>query len=158
MDGDGCDDFVSGGGDTTAFAGAGAGGGILFSGRTGKVLVVGLDEQQGDNLGAAVDGCGDMDGDRIPDFVAGGGQSQRVAVRAFSGRTGQGIRSWTNATVSTLGGLAIKSGGIDIDQDGVPEVISSDFGSRERALRPRRIAALPLLIVPGFLPRAAGRR
>lgn len=122
IDGDRRDDFVVGG---AVFNGPG--GAFVFSGRTGQVLVRGMDPQPGDNLGASVDGCGDMDGDGVPDFVVGswGGLSTPGLVTAFSGRDGQPIRTWRPADLGRTGLEAdtLRSGGRDFDQDGVPDVL-----------------------------------
>jgi hypothetical protein len=119
VDQDGCDDFVGGAFETVGAA-------VLFSGRTGKVLVIGRGETDG-VLGASVTGCGDLDGDGIPDFAAGtsGGFGQRGLVRAFSSRTGHALFTWTAPTAHQYGnafGDCIASN-IDLDRDGVSEVL-----------------------------------
>jgi hypothetical protein len=122
VDGDGADDFVAGGGDRRLNKGAA----IVFSGRTGQILVMGVDERAGDYIGTCVDGCGDLDGDGVPDFVSGGAGTGRArgVVTAFSGKTGHVIRTWSSETIG-LGfeGWDVKSGGIDVDRDGAPDVI-----------------------------------
>jgi hypothetical protein len=122
VDADGCDDFVSGAFETVANVGVA----VLFSGRTGKVLTIGYGDPDG-VLGASVTGCGDLDGDGVPDFAAstGGNFGQRGLVRAFSGRTGGALFTWVSPTVTQYGnsfGYAIASE-VDLDRDGVSEVL-----------------------------------
>ncbi len=115
VDGDRCDDFVAGAVSNTGEVA------IVFSGRTGQQLV------RGQGVGYAVTGCGDLDGDGIPDFAGGrqpGSPIQGMA-RAFSGRTGEPLFTWTSRTTQQYGnsfGTAI-SGGQDADLDGVPDLI-----------------------------------
>ena len=121
LDRDGIDDFVVGGFDKTV----GLGAGVVLSGRTGKVLVKGVSPLRSDAIGHCVDGCGDMDGDGHPDFVAsssGGFQQQGIAV-AFSGKTGKVIHLWKASKPGWSFGLAMRSGGRDLDRDGVPDVV-----------------------------------
>jgi hypothetical protein len=113
VNGDGIDDVVVVGFDIPSFAGAA----IVLSGRTGQELVRGIGPQ--DSLLWAVDGCGDLDCDGVPDFTAGSYSSN--AAFAFSGRTGGVLYDWSSVTL----GNGIKSGGIDLDADGVPDIVAS---------------------------------
>lgn len=114
VDGDGGEDFVSAAIDGVAGVWAAA----VISGRTGRVLVTGLGRPDEFVGSATVDGCGDIDGDGVPDFVAGGTALGYPGVAvAFSGRTGQRIYTWVDWT------WVIKGGGIDMDRDGVPDVV-----------------------------------
>ncbi len=121
LDGDGADDFVVGGGDRTIPAGAA----IVFSGRTGEVLAMGCDPQFGDGIGESVDGCGDMDGDGVLDFVSGNAAVfTNGVVAAFSGATGEVIHVWRAGQIgSGFDGRSVRSEGIDVDRDGVPDVV-----------------------------------
>ena len=120
LDKDGTDDFVVGAFDLVRYRGAAA----VLSGKTGKILVVGFDVKPGDRIGQACDGCGDMDGDGVPDFVAGGGTFGMPVVTAFSGKTGKAIHTWRSTLPSSDLGKVVKSAGIDVDRDGVPDVIA----------------------------------
>lgn len=100
----------------------------VLSGKTGKILVVGVDQKPGDKLGQSVDGCGDMDGDGYPDFVSGGGVFGNPSVTAFSGKTGKPIWTWRSTQAVSDLGYVVRSGGIDVDRDGVPDVIAGAPG------------------------------
>ncbi len=117
VDGDGAGDFVAGGNVPAIASGAA----ILMSGRTGSVLQVGLDERFRDNIGSVVTGCGDIDGDGVPDFAASG---TGPWLRAFSGRTGAPIHSW-RGDLNCFGGQYSLEGGADLDRDGVPDVLAA---------------------------------
>jgi hypothetical protein len=135
VDRDGCDDFVVGAGHADTLGRA-----LLYSGRTGTLLVEGRGELPDDNLGGeAVTGCGDLDGDGIPDFAASGMPflgTGRLVVRAFSGSSGQPLYTWIGKGALTLGG------GIDFDQDGLPDVISgAPYSAPNLPGRPGRIYA-----------------
>jgi hypothetical protein len=101
----------------------------VHSGRTGKLLLTGFGEQPGDGLGGgAMIGCGDIDGDGVPDF-AGSSHGQVIfpgVARVFSGRTGQAIYSWRSFVGSGFG-VAMQSA--DLDLDGVQDFI---VGSLEK--------------------------
>ncbi|MFQ5504183.1 MAG: FG-GAP repeat domain-containing protein, partial [Planctomycetota bacterium] len=115
VDKDGKDDFVLGANEPTRRGMA-----VLVSGATGRTLVTGYGERPYDHLGFKVAGAGDIDGDGVPDFVAGssGGFMTRARVRAFSGKTGKVIFQWTDTT-----GFALPGRGIDMDRDGVPDIV-----------------------------------
>jgi len=122
VDNDHCDDFVTGGwggADTQGRA-------VLISGRTGTILRAGFGELQGDQIGYVVTGCGDIDRDGVPDFAAGNSDfaTTRGVVRVFSGRTAQPLYTWTGRDHqggNTFGSAV--SGGVDVDRDGVPDVL-----------------------------------
>ncbi|MFQ5427072.1 MAG: hypothetical protein ACE5EV_08325, partial [Gaiellales bacterium] len=122
VDRDGIDDYVVGANDVVGLRHTG----IVLSGKTGKVLVRGLNPWPGEALGWAVDGCGDLDGDGVPDFAAGSaaGAFSRGAVAAFSGSTGKVILKWdwTQPTITAIG-WSVRSGGMDLDRDGVPDLV-----------------------------------
>jgi hypothetical protein len=119
FDQDGCDDFV------VAGAADPRGAAVVLSGRTGRLLQVGYGPQPGDNIGWAVDGCGDLDGDGVPDFVASNNAVfQRAVVVAFSGATGAVLYEWNSNQLGVgFEGYDVRGGGIDVDRDGVPDIV-----------------------------------
>ena len=106
LDRDGADDFVVGGYDRVA----GQNAAFVLSGRTGKILVQGLGV-----LSLITAGCGDIDGDGLPDFAASSPTSKRLLV--FSGKDGRVLRDWKT------GVEAIASNGIDVDRDAIPDLV-----------------------------------
>jgi len=91
IDNDGADDFVMG-----CYEPMARGANVIVSGRTGAYIRIcyGL---PGDVLNFWVDNCGDLDLDGYDDFAAANGSLTSVtlsAMRVFSSRTGQILRSW----------------------------------------------------------------
>ncbi len=110
------DDYVLGGVDFVA----GLGAAIVLSGRDGSVLHIGRSQSWQEPIGWTTVGVGDMDGDGVPDFAGGSIPTSGGLVQVFSGRTGQTIRAWQgNGHGYALGG------GVDIDRDGVPDIVTS---------------------------------
>jgi hypothetical protein len=110
LDGDGGDDFGVGALDRVQ----GNAGIAVHSGRTGRLLYYAHDPAYaGVALGREVRGCGDMDGDGKPDFVA----SQDGLTVVFSGATGRSLRSWF--------GVGRSVAAADFDRDGVPDVAAA---------------------------------
>jgi hypothetical protein len=133
VDGDGHPDYVTGGVDQ--FAGVGAA--IVLSGIDGRVLRVGRSVLPYDVIGDSADGVGDMDGDGVPDFAGSSisGFGAVGSVQVFSGRTAQLLRMWSGNNI----GSALRSGGLDFDRDGVPDVLSPYNG------HPQPVATLGVL-------------
>jgi hypothetical protein len=127
---DGFDDFLVG----AASVNTNTGRVQVVSGRDNTVLCTVFGDATGDQLGAGVTGCGDLDGDGYGDWAAGmpgfdGPAGLNTgAVRAYSGRTGLVI-----ATIpGDAGGDRIGSslgGGRDVDGDGVFDVVASSIGA-----------------------------
>jgi len=119
VDGDSCDDFVTGG-----FGPDTNGRVALVSGRTGTLIRVAQGEP-GDEIGHSVTGCGDVDGDGIPDFASGNSDfmTLRCVVKVFSGATGAPIYTLTGGPPQgNAFGWSI-AGGADVDQDGVRDIV-----------------------------------
>ncbi len=124
VDVDGADDFVMGAGEESQRGAA-----ILVSGRQGRILQIGYGERELDRMDYSVAGCGDMDGDGVADFAGGSFWGARGVARVFSGRTGQVLHSWVGpydnfAQVGAFFGGRLL-GGLDVDQDGVPDLITT---------------------------------
>ena len=125
VDADGFDDFVVGAaGDDTA--GGEAGAAFVYSGRTGALLWSWHGEQPGEELGDAVDGAGDVDGDGHADVIVGafrhdgvGANSGRVHV--FSGADGSELLVLVGTGVDDEFGIGVAGVG-DLDGDGRPDV------------------------------------
>ncbi len=116
MNGDGCDDFVLGCVENT-----GRGVLVLTSGRDGSDLRLSYGFVWGDYTCDHVTNLGDIDGDGVNDFVGFPAWFTYTAqVIAFSGATGNVIRSWIDFADSVVGGADF-----DVDLDGVPDLLSS---------------------------------
>jgi FG-GAP-like repeat/FG-GAP repeat/Tetratricopeptide repeat len=85
VDGDGMSDFVTSA-PTKNVRGENAGRIYVYSGRTGALLWS-VDGAPGDQLGTGLEGAGDIDGDGVPDVVAGASSIDTVYV--YSGRDGR---------------------------------------------------------------------
>ena len=89
----------------------------------------------GNRLGASVAGCGDVDGDGTPDYIAGVPSYNRLigvgglltiahdagAAYVYSGMTGQIIRSYLGSVAADRLGEDVAGPG-DVDGDGTPDV------------------------------------
>jgi hypothetical protein len=115
LDGDGGDDFGIGVLDRVQ----GNAGIAVHSGRTGALLYYArAPDYPAAALGHEVHGCGDVDADGKPDFIASTlGVGILGVVVQFSGATGQPLRSWRGSGV----GLAAA----DVDRDGLDDVIAT---------------------------------
>lgn len=86
-------------------------------------LTTGLD---GDQLGQAIVGIDDVDGDLVPDIVAGikNRNGGRGAVILFSGRSGDVIDTWTRVDIGSGDNFGFSVAAIDdVTGDGVPDVV-----------------------------------
>jgi hypothetical protein len=127
LDGDGVRDFLigapyyTGGTPSVNFCG----GAFAFSAKSGTPLCEVLGDNVNDNLGFVVSSLGDVDGDNVPDLLAGsyaspGNGPLSGMVRVASGATGATIRTVYGDTVNDrLGGSLVDMG--DMDGDGVPD-------------------------------------
>jgi hypothetical protein len=110
VDGDGADDFVVGCNDTST-----RGVQMVVSGRTGATIRQTFGLLPGDRSSAHLSNLGDIDGDGVADY---GAWSMSVALAvAYSGQTGNVIRSWFDYGNSVVTGE-------DFDQDGVNDVVT----------------------------------
>jgi hypothetical protein len=127
VDKDGCADVIVGGWRLAPQSQFDAGRAVVFSGRTGQVLLKFSGENPGDGFGYAVDGAGDINGDGYADLVvgamwndAGGGNAGRAYV--FSGRDGSVLHVFTGESAEDALGVAVSGAG-DVNGDGSPDVI-----------------------------------
>ncbi len=118
LDGDGSDDYLSG-----SPYGQDQGAVIVMSGRTGAFLRVSHGVQPFDKL-SEVTGCGDLDHDGVLDY-AGGGDWGNSVVTTFSGATGLSIHSFRPNGAGQAGFGFHVTGGFDVDQDGVNDLVAS---------------------------------
>jgi len=117
IDGDGCSDFVVGGTDYST--GIPRGFVALFSGRTGSLIRVALDQQPGERIGYRLYQVGDMDRDGTQDYATGSVGGGLTTV--YSGATGNVI--WQRASMTFF--IAAALFGRDVDLDGVVDLIGS---------------------------------
>ncbi|MCP3978340.1 MAG: hypothetical protein GY716_03270 [bacterium] len=131
VDLDGVPDIAAGAPEDDTLRGSQAGTVAVFSGADGSRIHT-LRDPDGagsDRLGFSVAGIGDVNGDDIPDIVAGApqnddGVSNGGAVLLFSGADGSRIRQIT-AAVSSTAYLGHSVASIrDVDGDGIPDVVA----------------------------------
>ena len=134
VNGNGSIDFIVGALNFTSGGNFGVGRAYVLDGSTGGVIrthtggtVAGL----GVNLGNAVAGLGDVDGDGIPDYAVGAmndsdgpfGAQFKGAVRVHSGATGSQIFAVFGDAGGDKLGFDVDSAG-DVDNDGVSDLIA----------------------------------
>lgn len=99
----------------------------LYSGIDGSILYVWNGDNSSDKLGISVDGAGDVNGDGVPDIIAGGhhadnnGKDSGMA-RVFSGADGSILYTWYGDDPEDLFGMTV-SGGHDLNGDGFADVV-----------------------------------
>ena len=132
LDGDGLNDGLIG-----AVAGnADPGRVVIVSSGTGAILVSLDGLLPGDSFGNAVAGCGDLDGDGVPDFFVGASATNTNRPGAVSAHSGvSGVRLWTvdgNANGDRFGLEVSRLG--DVTGDGIDDVCIGAPGVRVGAL------------------------
>ena len=116
----------------------GAGKVYLYSSGSGKLLHS-ITGKQGDRLGNSAVGLGDIDGDGIPDFIAGapfaGG---RGAVMVYSGSDANVIHRIEGTTKGAQFGYEVSELG-DIDDDGVPDFLVGELAGTGKVKKSGRV-------------------
>ena len=106
----------------------------VYSG-SNAALLLSIDGDPDDSLGSAVDGVGDVDGDGIPDILAGlpsfsGAAPFGGAVRVFSGFNGEVIHSVPGNLTYGVSNLGHRVAGLgDVTGDGVPDFAAGNFSA-----------------------------
>ncbi len=126
LDGDGIQDFVVG---APLQLPSNQGRVTVWSGADGAPLLA-IDGVAGSSFGWSVDGCGDLDGDGVPDFVVGsprvsltGFESWEGAATVHSGATGNLLLAVLGAAPDDLFGSDVAGVGDVGIQDGVPDLL-----------------------------------
>lgn len=119
VNGDGCDEYVMGLGDPN-WRGAVA----VVSGIDGQFLRIVWGQNVGDYIGSGCTGCGDLDGDGLPDFAAGGGlDGSYGSVQAFSSVTGARLFAVYSGFTGDRFGYRLRAS--DYDHDGVDDIVAA---------------------------------
>jgi hypothetical protein len=118
VDGDGAFDVVTSA-PTNGSAGTNAGKVYVYSSRTGRLLwsATGSANSQ---LGIGIEAAGDVNGDRIPDVIAGAPYADQAFV--YSGRDGKVLLTLRGDASGEAFGQRVSDAG-DIDRDGYGEVL-----------------------------------
>jgi hypothetical protein len=134
VDGDGVSDYLVGGPGSFFSTPPFGGRVILVSGASHEVIFDRRGEAAFAALGYEVSGLGDVDGDGVPDVIAGapfassGGLANNGAVVALSGVDGEEL--WRNEGIAESGfrGIGLSSVGLDLDEDGLDGVLATGIG------------------------------
>ncbi len=128
LDGDGFDDLLVGARRAKAPGIGRTGSALVFSGATGGLLLRVDGLAVGDRLGSSVAGAGDLDGDGVPDILAGAPRADPGALwRAgsafvFSGATGASLFRFDGSFANEELGFSVSGGG-DVNGDGTADLI-----------------------------------
>lgn len=126
VDHDGTDDVLVGAHGHSLVA-QDAGGAFVVSGATGALLLSVSGDSAADDMGRSVSAGGDIDLDGIPDAVVGIPQDDNLgpesgAVRLFHGGSGAILRQFDGDNAGDGLGQSVL-GAIEVDGDGVPDVV-----------------------------------
>ncbi len=124
VDGDGVNDLTTSA-PTNGDGGKGAGKIYVYSGRSGALLWA-QKGSAGASLGIGIEAAGDVDGDRIPDVIAGAPGIDKAVV--YSGRDGKTLLTLSGeAKGDSFGGMVTDVG--DVDGDGHGDVMVGAAGN-----------------------------
>lgn len=122
VDGDGVFDVTTSA--PTNNEGAKSGGKIyVYSGKTGALIWSYAGTDPSGQLGMSIEAAGDVNGDKIPDVVAGAPYANRVMV--FSGIDGKILQDWKGNNDSGALGIGVRGVG-DVNRDGYGDVLASE--------------------------------
>ena len=162
VNGDGTPDYVGG---ATQFFSTRVGYVLVCSGKDGGVLRRFTGDASPQRLGCSVAGVGDVDGDGVPDILAGSreywtsGNSENDAgfIKVFSGATSAVIEMVRGVSYEERFG-ATAAGGVDVNGNGVPDFLVgseySDYGGNHYGaafLYDGALSDAPILDVTGPL-------
>ncbi|TAJ02876.1 MAG: VCBS repeat-containing protein [Planctomycetota bacterium] len=117
-----------------------AGAVFVYSGADYSKLHALFGDSNGDNMGTAVAGCGDVDGDGFGDIIVGVYKDALASVvqgstRVFSGRTGAELhRFWGDAVPLQGSGYAVAGVG-DVNSDGIPDIMYGSWTGKYARVR-----------------------
>ncbi|MCY2960946.1 MAG: integrin alpha [Planctomycetota bacterium] len=125
VDADGHDDVMAGAMSDGTAALPLSGSVRVYSGATGAVLWTAYGEASGDRLGWTVSGLGDVNGDGVPDVIAGAYRNDAHGadsgmIRLYSGLDGAVLRTVRGGDSLDFYGYSV-TGVADVDLDGVPD-------------------------------------
>ena len=105
----------------------------VISGLDGSVLRSVTGGNDGDNLGTAIAGIGDINSDNIPDFIAGASQMDDPSVGpgfavVYSGADVSVLHDYTGESSYDLFGYAVGSAG-DVNNDNLPDFIVGAYAN-----------------------------
>lgn len=122
VDGDGFDD-VAVGAHHSDENGSHSGSVRVYSGADGSLIHLMVGDEAGDDLGHAVAAAGDVNGDGVPDIIAGAhDNADPGTVRVYSGVDGSVLREFAGTSASDFFGRAVAGAG-DLDGDGHDDVL-----------------------------------
>jgi len=133
IDGDGTPDLMAGapGADPAGLIEAGSA--LVWSGATGALLFQVDGPAAGDELGRAVAGLGDCDGDAIPDFLVGSGRFDFLSnpnaggVFALSGADASVLHFFHGSAGDRMGDAVASAG--DLNGDGLSDILFGAWGA-----------------------------